>query len=1145
MGDTGAFILALMLLPLFFVLLVILGTVLFYHGKRYMSEPRHSVRIAIEAFTFLAKQRKARMQKLKRETPSQSVAPEDGKTNLLTEKMVDEEGIRLPAEDYDALPQDAPTSIRKTGDLPVFERFPIHDAPLWIFSFIIILIGYIICITVDITVRPAQAGAYWLEMLILGNMPLIRHIIPLPRPMIALIFYLLFNYALLLLCGAILARVLQMNTLHLLTKEHFLRKATLWMWRVCGFIDYRKLDRSIRIWLIYPTLILGCLIIAVDLFGYFQRLEVWAGGLAMIHLFFISLVRVFDETWMYPVKFEHQPHKVHRKTSLNSLAENVFRSGALKNVPVFLLEITPQKASLSDVPVIEIPPLTKDFLQGMTGGEQLWEHQAVGWKKIFTDRASAILCGPHGSGKRTWARLIAVNEVISLSGGVLYVLPDRRRLEEEVAVMRQAIANSGLRFNLAVFDASSPEFLSLDVAKHLPLLVLADPDSIGNVFLKHWGQFSNFWRMLSRVIVSDISQLNSIRASNFYYLLRRLLVIRDCENSRPIQICGTCSRISKAIENEIEELLGASMSFITADAAPAVPIRLYGIQSTAADEKNGTPDAFTPGASGREEHFKLIRPASLATMLGAGIRKEGFNVYYDPCIISRHELEREHTLGSWSPIVGPNPNPLEAATSILFVDQHNLFEIMESIRHYGATAGEGSHVCFLLFSHNPVVQYFLLNSDKLMPGSQQRTYGSFTFNPNNLLLQERHIEEALNSMPMSLSQLSAVFGKEIVYTVLADMIRDEWVEEIRQPEHPSAGCFILRNRHFPEDIDADTVVSRPMEVVDLSQNLRSVVLKGEPACIQSRYYPGRVFMHDGERYVVRRIQTGETGTAIVEVNACENDVLTTKIRSLDIDFKETDFKASSAICAVSGGNAFQIGVVRATICERIHGYMTWGANLKPVSIFLYGDQGHNDVVLSTENDVFLISLENNLPERDVLELIVNLWTAFVPSLLFGASDNIDIFLHETTAQDGSKLSYIAIRELYPGGVGILEKHDERQIMSYFSLARDMIKTLPDIGLFLGPFGFRETLLNVNDDLREKTTAFIDTIIPADYSALKELNADRDAEKASGTTTCFTAIPSYEGLPDYCVASLQAAIKIMEEVKNGITRDPHSGGNPDI
>ena len=403
------------------------------------------------------------------------------------------------------------------------------------------------------------------------------------------------------------------------------------------------------------------------------------------------------------------------------------------------------------MPDVDIPPLAEELLYSMTGSKRLWDHQAAAWKKMFRDQESVILCGPYGSGKKTWARLAAVKEVIQRSGGVLYIMPSRQLLKAEVNAFRAAIKNSSVRFNIAVYDASAPEFLSQDAAKDIPLLVLADPDSIGDVLLKHWRQFSTFWCVLSRIIISDISELTSVRAGNFYYYLRRLMIIRQQENSRAIKICGLCSRITAAMEDEIEKLLGMSMSFITADSAPAVPVMFYGIQSGTEDDIEADQDI----------EFIFSRPASLATMLGAGIRKEGFNVYYDPQLVTRHRLEHEHTMGSWSPMVQPNPDPLSAATSILYVDQHNLFDVIGAVRHYGALSAEGCHVCFLLFSHNPLVQYFLLHPEKFMPGATQQMYRHLIFYHRNRVLIKRHIEESLENMPMDLPQLTTIFGNEI------------------------------------------------------------------------------------------------------------------------------------------------------------------------------------------------------------------------------------------------------------------------------------------------------------------------------------------------------------------------------------------------
>lgn len=1069
----GDFLIAMLWLPLFFALLIAMGAVLFLYGKKFIIEPTHSLRMAIDKFNYLDRRRKKLSQKMKDDGNGIPVDASSDKYPA-DDSSRESEGMRLPDEDKEIL--------TKSAAGPVSQKMPIHDAPVWIYAFIMVVLGYLAFLGIEALYRPTDADRYWLETLVLGHLPVVRHLVPLKRPIVALIFYLIVNFFLLLFWGNLIYRLLQIRTLYILAKDHPLRRKTLWMWRVCGFIDYRMLDKSMRIWLINPVITLGILLLIVDLMGYFQHQEVLAGGLALGHIFFIAIVRYFDESWMYPVKYEQRlkQTEVHT-TPLENLAEVLYRKGVFRQAPMLLTKFTPGKASVSDMPELEIPPFVEELLQSMTGNSSLWDHQAVAWKKMFHSGDSVVVCGPLGCGKRTWARLAAVKEIIYLSGGVLYVMPDRKRLKEEVEAFKSAIERSGLRFNITVLDASSPEFLSQDTAKDIPLLVLADPDSMGNVFLKHWRQFSTFWRVLSRIIVYDISELTGVKAGNFYYYLRRMLMIRSQENVRDIKICGHCSRISAALEDEIEKLLGLSVSFITVDAAPAVPVLFYGIQTSPEDEM---PLPSFTNETGSEMEFKFSRSVAMASAVGAGIRREGFSIYYDSRLLTRHRLENEHTLGSWSPLVEPVFDPLKSATSILYVDQYNLFEVMDAVRHYGAFSKKACHVCFLLFSHNPLVQYALMHPEIILPESPQRMYGNFTFYHRNPYLINRHLEEALDNLPMSLSQISGLFGKEIINNLHRQMVREEWIEKIDRPDHPFAGRFILLGRQYDEDLDADVIMNTPLEVVDSSRTKDSVILKGEPSYILLRYYGGRVFMHEDERYTVRIMRAGELREDLILADACEDDVLTTKIRTIEItEFFDEDFEKKLFLFNAPGGQPVEMGIVRGKIRETIMGYITWESDLKPLATVLYGKKGFGNIVVSSGEycDILMLAFRNREPEKDVLSLIVQLWNAFVPAFFYGASDAFDIFIYRTEGA-GSIKSFIAFRELYPGSIGVLLKHDAHQIFAYLNLTRRILRTMPDIGLLLQPYSYRETFLNVTEDLRNRTIDYIDSLLPSEFDA---------------------------------------------------------------
>ncbi len=1050
------------LLPLLFIALFFMGAFLYFYGRKYMIEPSHSIRVAMEQFEALSRLHKERMKKSRRKRPGKRAASR-ATSDRLKDRIIDEESaagvspgeIPLPDGVDDA---DAPSHGMK--------RFPIHDAPLWILAYLSTLFGYVVLAGAAIWGEHVGEPRGWLEKLVLERLPLIRRLhvgqrlsdndlMYAHQPLVEFLFYLLAAYLFLLLLGNLYARLFRTNGLHLLAEVHPLRRTVKWLWRACGFIDFRKLDRGAHAWLIRPVLFLAFLLIAVDLLAFFERIDVHPGGLAMAHLFFLSLVRMFDETWLYPLGFEQKPHKVYRKTPLEHLAANVHKNGALPAPPTLIHTIAPSTGPFRDAPEVSLPPVVNDFLAALTGKKRLWDHQAAGWKSVFQDQAGVILCGPTGSGKSTWTRLLAVNEIISRAGGVLMILPDRKALNREVALMRRAVESSGIRWNLTVFDASDPEFLSMESAVHPPLLVLADPPAIEKTLLRHFQKFPSFWRLLSRIVVDDIHRLNGVQTSNFYYLLRRLLTIRNRKNNRPAALCGVCSRVSRVIEDEVEKLLGRPLTFITADAAPAVPILLYRIPcdlfdqapDDAPDDASGDASSDAPGdRPGVEEHFSFTRSASIITQLGAGIRKEGYDAWYDPRLISRHEIEEEHALGAWTPILEPNPNPVSAPASILLVDHENLLNIADDIRHHGAMSGESVHVCFLLVSHNPAAWYFLHHPDELFSSARDRIYRNFFFNPENSFLIERSLEGALGNAPLSRPQLERIFGREIMNAKLTEMIEEERVEEIKEAGRTFAGCCLLKNRKFPPDLDFDTVNSRALELIRPSQSIDALVFKGEEAYIRSQYYPGRIFLHEGQRCVVRKVPSEDSGSTTVEIDAGEEQhLITSKIRTMDVDFKGKAFRSRAMCCTLPGGASIHIEYTNAAIRETILGYRTWSANLEPVSTVLYEKtEAEKEISLTTHNQVMLIGFDwgKEEPDKAVLRLLVRLWRTLLPGFFQGDLDQPDIFLVES-ADSAAGAGCIGVRELYPGGVGLLKKHDDAQILRYFTLSRKILDALPN------------------------------------------------------------------------------------------------------
>lgn len=1138
LDSSGSFLLVFLVLPLVFCMLVLLGLFLYQHGKSYLIEPKHSIRIALETFAALFKLHRSRLAKSKRNKtgaytgePNRTPPPPDNPVPPHTQRT----GIGLPVADREIEDIAAPSDTAPRGLQP----FPIHDAPLWVLSYLLVVITYLIFLGIDVwgTTR-LEMPPYWLEVLLLGHMPILRHVVPLTHPLWALLFYLIVNYLFLLFLGHLLSRLMRVKQLHLMHEAHPLRRLVQKLWRSCGFIDFRVLDHSARLWFTRPVLLLGGIVVASDLLAFVNRITVAPGGLAVLHLFFVATVRMFDETWLYPVTFDHTTYQRHPKTPLDQLADNLYKNGFVSMPPEPIGTLDPARYVQRDAPVVELPPLVKDFLVSLCGSRTLWEHQAVAWKKVAQDGAGTILCGPSGSGKRTWSRIVAINEIIYGAGGSLLILPNRQRLKEAFYQLRNSIDKSAARWNLTVFDASSPTFLALDIAKHSPRLVLADPNSIDHVLLRHQDRFTSFWRLLSRIIVDEISLLSSVNASNFYYLLRRLDAVRARENSKPAALCGTCAKVSLHIEDEIEKLLGAPMRFVIADTAPAIPVKLYFIQPSAIimEQETDGQGQIAPAHPNGDGTFDLSRPFSLVDRAVAGIRNEGHDVYIDASLTTRHETERAHTLGSWTPITGPATDHLHAATSVVLVDDHNLYSIQDDVRHFGMLSREYMHVCFLFLGGNPAVPHLLSSKSLLGNSPLNRTGAMFAFNPSNPLLIERHMEAAIDNAPMSPKQLRQIFGNTIVDSFLPEMVRDERIEEIQQTDHPHAGCYLLRDRRFPLALDADTIETPAIEIVCPSRKEEPLLLRGEARCVRSMYYPGRTFMCGAERFVITVPAKFDNAPSTIQAAAAEGETFTSKIRSIACQWEPTDRMPRRKRCNLPGGLPLLIGTVSGTVKEFVFGYNTWKAGPCLIHTVRYDHRPDGQCIeISGQYQMLAVSFECPDPPLPVLRLLVLLWRTIIPTLFEDPFDTPDVFISEPPPPvSETEKAVIFLRDLYPGGAGALNRHDAHQICQYLTLCRDMLSSLANIAQLLKPYDTDHHPLQIDDALVRQTIDFITSVVPTEAMAPHAPGSPHASIKTAPTASHEAfAVSSEVALPAALSHKLEAAQNLFQTIRVNI------------
>ncbi|MHB0976947.1 MAG: DEAD/DEAH box helicase [Candidatus Aquicultorales bacterium] len=494
------------------------------------------------------------------------------------------------------------------------------------------------------------------------------------------------------------------------------------------------------------------------------------------------------------------------------------------------------------------------------GVRRLYAHQAKAFDLVASGKNIVVTTGT-ASGKSLCYNLPVLEKLISTpKARALYIFPTKALAQDQLRALR------ALEVDCATFDGDTPSESRAAVRREAAV-ILTNPDMLHRSILPEHKKWATFFLNLSLVVIDEAHALRGAFGSNVAQIIRRLVRIAEHYGSDPhfVLTSATLSNPGAHASN----LVGAEVEVVSGDGAPRGRKFFMLWNPPLVDEAQGKRASsnweaativsslvkrslrticFTKTRKGAELVLKHTRDL-LDDTPDLSERIASYRAGYLPK--ERREIERAFFSGELMGVSATNALELGIDVGALDAAVINGFPgTITSLWQQAGRAGrrEGDSIAVLVASEDPLDQYYVRHPEYFYG----RSFDEAVVDLENPYINRRHIACAAYELPLT-GRDETLFGPACAGTV------DELVKEGRLKrtetkvfyagaETPSAGGSI-RGSSGSEFI----IVTKGGELLETTEEARAV----------AEAYPGAVYLHKGESYLVEALDL-QTKTAVVD-----------------------------------------------------------------------------------------------------------------------------------------------------------------------------------------------------------------------------------------------------------------------------------------
>lgn len=204
-----------------------------------------------------------------------------------------------------------------------------------------------------------------------------------------------------------------------------------------------------------------------------------------------------------------------------------------------------------------------------SGVERLFSHQAEGVDAVRRGE-SVLVTTPTASGKSLVFHLPPLVEALEgRPGRGLFLFPLKALGQDQRAKFNALARASGLtedEARAAIYDGDTPRSERAKIRRHLPRVLVTNPDMLHLGVLGRWTGWSEYLRDLRWIVLDELHTYRGIFGSHFHHVLQRFLRVCRAEGADPALVASSATAENAA--EFAEDLAGRPFRWIGESGAP-------------------------------------------------------------------------------------------------------------------------------------------------------------------------------------------------------------------------------------------------------------------------------------------------------------------------------------------------------------------------------------------------------------------------------------------------------------------------------------------------------------------------------------------------------------------------------------------------
>lgn len=546
-------------------------------------------------------------------------------------------------------------------------------------------------------------------------------------------------------------------------------------------------------------------------------------------------------------------------------------------------------------------------LYNTKGITQLYSHQAEAINNLYEGH-HVIVATSTSSGKSLIYQIPMLHELEKdpNSRGI-YIFPTKALAQDQRRSMKELLQYmEGLEdIIVETFDGDTP-MEDRNTIRDEGRVIFTNPDMLHITILPQESSWRTFLKNLKFVVVDELHSYNGLFGSHVAFIMRRLRRICAAVGNRHVKFIS-CSATVANPEEHMKTIFGVDDVKLTDfDGSPSGRKEFICWNTPFKDPNDPTSGRGDSIAETARLFCQLVL-RGVRVIAFCRIRKQceivlqavknefcaldrpevaklvmGYRGGYSPQ--DRRRIEKEMFEGKLMGIVATNA--LELGVDIGSLDAVITLGFPFSISNLRQQSGRAGRrnkdsLSVLIGEGVPTDQHYMKNPDELFTKPNCALQVDLT----NELVLEGHIQCAAFEMPLRPEEDSVYFGEKLAEFASTRLVRD------------SLGFYHCHERFRPQPsrhVAIRDVEESAFAVIDTTHNRNIVLEEVEVSRALFTIYEGGIFMHQGQTYLVKELNTEQRFARVVRVHVDWN----TQQR----DFTDIDPIETEAIRRISGSS---------------------------------------------------------------------------------------------------------------------------------------------------------------------------------------------------------------------------------------------------